>query len=205
MSRTSTAKERLLDAVLELMWEGSYGAVTIDDICTRADVKKGSFYHFFESKVDLAAAGLEALWENQWKPLLDTKFSPSVEPLKRISSYLEAAYAKQCELKVQTGKTLGCPLCSVGSEVGTEETKLTTKVREILARKRRYWESALRDAVAEGAIDPCDPVQKAACLSGLIEGIVSQARIMNDPELMRNLPQLALDYLRPKVALPTRS
>lgn len=199
MSRTSDAKERLLDAVLELMWEGSYGAVTIDDICTRANVKKGSFYHFFESKVDLAAAGLDALWQNEWKPVLDAKFSPSVEPLKRITSYLEAAYTKQCELKLRTGKALGCPLCSVGSEVSTQESKLTLKVREILALKRRYWESALRDAVAEGAIEPCDPVEKAASLSGLIEGIVSQSRIMNNPDLMRNLPQLAIDYLRPRV------
>lgn len=199
MSRTSDAKERLLDAVLELMWEGSYGAVTIDDICTRANVKKGSFYHFFESKVDLAAAGLDALWENEWKPVLDQKFSSSVEPLKRITSYLEAAYLKQCELQAVTGKVLGCPLCSVGSEVSTQESKLTLKVREILALKRRYWESALRDAVAEGAIDPCDPVEKAASLSGLIEGIVSQSRIMNNPDLMRNLPQLAIDFLRPRV------
>lgn len=199
MSRTSTAKERLLDAVLALMWEGSYGAVTIDDICKRADVKKGSFYHFFESKVDLAAAGLEALWENEWKPVLDEKFSPSVEPLKRITSYLEAAYSKQCQLKVSTGKTLGCPLCSVGSEVSTQDNKLREKVREILARKRKYWESALRDAVGEGAIEPCDPIKKAAGLSALIEGVVSQSRIMNDPEPMKNLPQLALEFLRPKV------
>lgn len=198
MTRTSDAKQRLLSAMLDLMWEGSYGSVTIDDICKRANVKKGSFYHFFESKADLAVDALEALWVNQWKPTLDEKFSPSVEPLKRITSYLEHAYSRQCEMKVGTGKTLGCPLCSVGSEVSTQEPKLSAKIREILARKRRYWESALRDAVAEGSIEPCDPVTKAACLSGLVEGIVSQARIMNDPALMQPLPQVVLDFLRPK-------
>lgn len=202
MSRTSDAKERLLAAILDLMWEGSYGAVTIDDICTRANVKKGSFYHFFQSKVDLAAAALETLWVEQWKPLLDSEFSPSVEPLKRISSYLQHAYEKQCELKEKTGKILGCPLCSVGSEVSTQEPVLSAKVREILARKRRYWESALRDAAAEGSIEPCDPAKKAAALSALIEGTVSQARIMNDPEIMRPLPQLAIDFLRSKSAVP---
>ncbi len=203
MTRTSDAKERLLSAMLDLMWEGSYGAVTIDDICKRANVKKGSFYHFFESKADLATAALEARWVNKWKPLLDQQFSPSVDPLKRITSHLEQAYSRQCELQVGTGKVLGCPLCSVGSEVSTQEVKLSEKIRDILARKRRYWESALRDAVAEGLIEPCDPVAKAACLSALVEGIVSQARIMNDQSLMKPLPQIALEYLRPRTPATT--
>jgi TetR/AcrR family transcriptional repressor of nem operon len=42
MGRTSNADERLKDAALDLMWEGSYGSITIDDICQRAEVKKGS-------------------------------------------------------------------------------------------------------------------------------------------------------------------
>ena len=48
MGRTSDADERLKDAALALIWEESYGAVTIDDICNRAEVKKGSFYYFFD-------------------------------------------------------------------------------------------------------------------------------------------------------------
>jgi len=39
--------------------EEGYGVVTIDDICQRAGVKKGSFYYFFESKSALAVAALE--------------------------------------------------------------------------------------------------------------------------------------------------
>ena len=53
--------------------------------------------------------------------------------------------------------------------------------------------------MGEGLIEPCDPVKKAAGLSALIEGVVSQSRIMNDPEPMKALPQLALEFLRPKV------
>lgn len=44
MGRTSDAKERLLAAALDLIWERSYGSVTIDAICEKAGVKKGSFY-----------------------------------------------------------------------------------------------------------------------------------------------------------------
>jgi TetR/AcrR family transcriptional repressor of nem operon len=198
MGRTSDAKERLMAAALDLTWEESYGAITIDDICQRAGVKKGSFYYFYESKSDLAIAALERLWVEQWKPAMDAQFSSSVEPLKRISDYLEAIYTRQAEAKHKSGKVLGCPVCCLGSEVTTQDEKLGAKVREIFGRKRRYYESAIRDAVADGSIEPCDPAEKVASVAGLIEGVVVQSRIMNDPDLVRRLPAMVLDLLRPK-------
>lgn len=200
MGRTSDANERLMQAALDLMWEESYGAVTIDDICKRAEVKKGSFYYFFESKAHLAVAALEKMWEEDWKPQLDRVFSPSADPLTRLSSYLENIYRSQLEDFQQKGKVLGCPVCSVGSEISTQEVDVSAKVRELISRKRRYYESAIRDGIAEGVIEPGDPAQKALSLACLIEGAVSQSRIMNDPELLRNLPATALDMLRAKTA-----
>jgi TetR/AcrR family transcriptional regulator, transcriptional repressor for nem operon len=196
MGRTSDAKERLMTAALGLMWEESYGAVTIDTICTRAEVKKGSFYYFFSSKADLAVAALEKLWNEEWKPAMDARFSPTVDPLMRLKSYLEVAYVSQCACKKKTGKVLGCPVFSVGSEISTQEADVGAKVREIVSRKRRYVESAIRDAVADGSIEPCDPAQKALALACLVEGTVGQARIMNDPELLKNLPAMGMDLLR---------
>lgn len=200
MGRTSDANERLMDAALDLIWEESYGAVTIDDICKRADVKKGSFYYFFDSKSDLAVAALERMWLQESKPRMDGLFSPSVEPLTRLTTYLQHVHEFQVEIKQKHGKVLGCPVMSVGSETCTceEEAAVIGKIRELFARKRRYYESAIRDALAEGSIEPCDPAEKATALSGLIEGILTQARILNDPEILRNLPDLALRIIGAK-------
>lgn len=198
MGRTSDADERLMTAALELMWEESYGAVTIDDICKRADVKKGSFYYFFDSKSALAVAALEKLWRDDWKPAMDARFSSSINPLERIRTYLEAPYAKQAEVKTETGKVLGCVVCALGSEICTQEAEVGAKVRELVARKRKYLESAIRDAAAEGLIEPCDAGQKALAIGWLMEGAVTQARIMNDIEPLRNLVSLGLDLLHVK-------
>src|SRR5438105_4223416 len=143
MGRTSDAKERLMTAALDLMWEESYGTVTIDTICTRAAVKKGSFYYFFSSKADLAVAALEKLWVDEWKPKLDARFSPSVEPLTRLKTYLDVPYTSQCQVKQKHGKALGCPIFSMGTEVSTHEVNVNAKIREIVSRKRRYIESAI--------------------------------------------------------------
>lgn len=184
-----------MDAALDLIWEESYGAVTIDDICKRAEVKKGSFYYFFDSKSTLAVAALERMWSEDWKPGLDAQFSPSVNPLTRLSEYFAALYPRQVALKAKYGKVLGCPLCSVGSEVSTQEIDLSAKIREIISRKRRYYESAIRDAIAEGLMEPCDPVLKTTAIVGLIEGLVAQARILNDPSVLKELPAAAFGLL----------
>jgi len=200
MGRTSDADQRLMRAALDLMWEESYGSVTIDDICQRADVKKGSFYYFYKSKADLAVAALEKLWKEEWKPRLDQTFSPSLDPLARLTTYLDSIYTWHLEIKARYGKLLGCPVCTVGSEVSTQEVDVSAVVRDIMARKRRYYESAIRDAVAQGSIEPCDPAQQSLALFALLEGLVSQSRIMNDPEILRQLPAMALGLLRVKAA-----
>ena len=207
MGRTSDANERLMDAALDLIWEESYGAVTIDDICKRADVKKGSFYYFFKSKSDLAIAALERLWQEESKPKMDGIFSPSVDPLTRIRAYLASMYEFQAEIKKKHGKVLGCPVMSVGSETCTcdEESAVGNKIRELFTRKRRYYESAIRDALAEGLIEPGDPGQKATAVAGLIEGTLTQARIMNDPEILRAMPEMAMRLIGAKAPAETAS
>jgi len=204
MGRTSDANERLMNAALDLIWEESYGAVTIDDICKRAEVKKGSFYYFFKSKAELAVAALEKMWREDWKPTLDERFSPSLDPLSRLTGYLEAIYPRAVEMVKKHGKVLGCPACSVGSEVSTVAADVNAKVREIILRKRRYYESAIRDAMAEGVIEPGNVAEKTQAFACLIEGAVSQARIMNDPSVLKTLPHAALDLLRVKPTTAAR-
>ena len=197
MGRVSDAKQRLMDAVLELIWQGSYGATTIDQICDKAEVKKGSFYYFFESKSDLAAAALDYNWISR-KPELDAIFSPTVPPLERIREFCEFGYRKQCEIKKECGCVLGCPLFTLGSEVCNQEQKLHAKIKEILGQYHRYIESAIRDAHASGEIDAPDAPAKARMLFAYSEGLMTQARILNDAEVLKEMAQGVLAILGAK-------
>jgi TetR/AcrR family transcriptional regulator, transcriptional repressor for nem operon len=186
MGRVSDAKEKLMDAVLELLWTGSYGSTTVDLICEKAGVKKGSFYHFFDSKADLAAAALDA--EFQVKRVeLDALFSPTVPPLERLRKLCEVAYQRQAEAQKRFGRVLGCPLFTLGAEVSTLEATLRTRVEEILDHHARYIASAIREAHAAGLVDAPDAEGKARVLRAYYEGLLTQARINNNVEILREL------------------
>ena len=50
------SKARILDAALRVIRTKGYSATTIDDVCTTAGLTKGSFFHHFKSKDELALA-----------------------------------------------------------------------------------------------------------------------------------------------------
>lgn len=185
MGRASDAKQKLMEAVSELIWTGSYGTTTIDQICEKAQVKKGSFYYFFESKADLAVAAIDCACEKK-RAELDTIFSASVPPLERLRKFCEAGYQKQAELKEQYGYVLGCPLCTLGTEVSTQEQKLRERVEQIMDGQRKYFESAIRDAHAEGLINAPDAGAKARMLQVYLHGLMTDARIQNKLEVLRD-------------------
>lgn len=194
MPRKSNAKERLTDAVMDLIWENSYAATSVDAICERADVRKGSFYYFFKSKSELAAAALEADWRKR-KADMDSIFSPTVPPLERLERYFDFVHDKLAELQKKCGAVLGCPLFTLGSEVSTQDKPLRDKVQEILGRKVKYFESAIRDAHAQGLITAPDAKAKAKTLFACFQGTLTQARIQNNVELLREFKDVALDFL----------
>jgi TetR/AcrR family transcriptional repressor of nem operon len=197
MGRVSDAKVRLMEAVSELIWTGSYGSTTIDQICERAGVKKGSFYYFFESKADLAAAALNEDWQHR-RSDLDSLFSATIPPLERLKKYCDYGYRLQSEMRAKCGSVLGCPLFCLGSEVSTQEDKLQKLVRQILDQKRKYLESVIRDAHAAGLLHAPDAAAKAQMLFAYFQGMLTQARIENNLEILRESARGALELLGAK-------
>ena len=188
-----------MDAAVELLWQNSYGATSVDAICERAGAKKGSFYYFFKSKSELAAAALEADW-NKKKAQMDSIFSPTVPPLERLERYFDFVHGRLAELQKKCGSILGCPYVSVGSEVSTQDPIVRETIDRIMDRKMKYFISAVRDAAAQGLIDAPDPEAKARALFACYQGTVAQARIQNDIELLREFKDVARTVLGVKTA-----
>ena len=90
-------RQRLLDAVLQLIAEGADDEVQMKEIAERSGVALGTVYRYFSSKDHLLAAALV-----QWASALDERTSrhaaPEGTPAERLSSVLHravSAYARQ--------------------------------------------------------------------------------------------------------------
>lgn len=202
MGRTSDSRQRLMDAAHGLIWSYSYGAVTIEAICDRAKVKKGSFYYFFDSKSDLAVAAITAWWEERQKHLNEI-FMPENRPLERIRMYIDFIVAHQLYAYEETGQILGCPIFTLGSEICTQDERLRALVHEIMATVAGHFENAVRDAQARGEMPGDDAVLKGRMVWAFYEGTLTRARIENNPELLRSLVSDAMELMgaRPPLAV----
>jgi TetR/AcrR family transcriptional repressor of nem operon len=195
MGRTSDAREHLIEAITELIWVGSFGSTSVEQICERAGVKKGSFYHFFESKHLLAVAAIEHGWE-QMRRQLDEAFSASKAPLQRILDSLSQLRQEQVQMAARHGRVLGCPIHTLGTEMGPIDECFRSLLEGMLSQHLRYYESAIRDAHAEGTVYAPDAQAKAKIVFAFTEGLLAQARIWNDLSLLDSLESGVCDILR---------
>src|SRR6058998_189738 len=120
MGRTSQAREQLLDAACELMHGRGYGSIGVAEICARADVRKGSFYYFFESKQALTVAALHAYWTNQ-RIAWESHLRGNGAPLSRLEKLFRAQAAEQRRAKSTGGAVTGCLFGNLALELSAQD------------------------------------------------------------------------------------
>ena len=200
MSKPGVTRDKLIQVGFDLIWDNSYGAVSVGDICERAGVLKGSFYHFFESKADLAVAAYEQHWIEK-RPMMDRIFSAQVPPLERIHKWCEYMYQVQEEKAEKYGHVCGCPFASVGAEVATSDEKIRCKSEELMCLAMKYVENAIADAIRAKLVTVKDPKQAARCICSVATGMMVQAKVENKLEMLRELEPAIMKLLGAKEVL----
>jgi len=180
-----------MDAAYHLVCEYSYGAVTIDAICERAAVKKGSFYYFFESKSDLAVAAIDAWWHGREK-IIDKIFNSEKLPADRLQAYLDFITELQLNAYAKSGQVLGCPLFTFGAEICVQDERIRARIVDFLNAVLKVFAKAIAEMQAAGELPPGDPETIARTLLSVYQGILTLARIEHSPERARHLTRDAL-------------
>ncbi len=86
---THQSKTKLLDAALQVIRTKGYSATTVDDICSAAGVTKGSFFHHFKGKEDLAITAAN-YWADMTGAVFETApYHAHPDPLDRVLGYID--------------------------------------------------------------------------------------------------------------------
>ena len=181
MGRSPTnAKEKLLETAMDLIWQSSYGSVSVDDICNVSGVKKGSFYYYFPSKVDLAIAAMEASYQS-YKPEIMDVFALNTSPVERFERLAIFVYERQKKAYEKYGHVCGCPFASLGSEMAGNEETIREKADEIFRRQEIRYIETLQEMTNAGQLPKeTNLAAKALEIHTFILGQLMMARIQND-------------------------
>lgn len=191
MERTSDAKDHLRSSAIELIMIQGYNTVSVQAICDHADVKKGSFYYFFPSKLDLLLEVIEAR-EGYFRQLLERAMSMDLAPLERILYIFDLFYEDQKSLTETSGKVPGCTIGNLALELSTQEEVVRRKLQRTFEVWAAYFEQALQEAVLAKDLPEIDPAFTAQAILAYFEGVVLLAKTQNDPGLIKQFAKTAL-------------
>ncbi len=187
MGRTSEARQSLVDAACELMRGRGYGALGVAEICARADVRKGSFYYFFESKQALTVEALRAEWaarREEWTAAL----AGGEPPLHRLARLVERQAEAQRTGRQAHGVVRGCLFGNLALELSNKDEAVHAVLEEIFDDQIALVLGVLDECAAENAI-PRDRADRATAraLIAQLEGMVLFAKLDNDPAVLDDL------------------
>jgi TetR/AcrR family transcriptional regulator, transcriptional repressor for nem operon len=82
-------RSKLLDAAMHVMRVKGYEATTVDDICRHVGLTKGSFFHHFKSKQDLALAAASHFSDFAVSIFASAPYHAHEDPLDRLIGYVD--------------------------------------------------------------------------------------------------------------------
>jgi TetR/AcrR family transcriptional regulator, transcriptional repressor for nem operon len=173
MTRPVPARDKLLAAARTLMRAKGLSATSVDEIVALAGVAKGSVYHSFRSKDELALAALEMDFSRGMEVLALGPHRAERDPVVRLAVFLEHAEAVSLDLWGR-GSLLGA--LSVETAAGHEELQRHVG---LLFRRMEQGLTPLFDAAlaARGRAEPRG-VELARTFVALLEGAALLGRTL---------------------------
>jgi TetR/AcrR family transcriptional repressor of nem operon len=143
MSAKST-RDHLIDVGLDLMHRNGFNATGLTEILEAADVAKGSFYHFFESKEEFAAAALERYAAQRAEHSAAALGDATTSPLKRLKRY----FLDLVRIAGQQAAIPGCMLGRFSLEIGAASPPLRKRISASFAR----WQDAIAAVLGQAVV-----------------------------------------------------
>jgi len=187
MKTSLDTRERILATARELFHANNYADIGIKQICDAAKVQKGSFYHFFPSKRDLALAVIENMADDWAHGFVKEAFDQALPPLERLDYLIDAAYYWQKAAKDIEGRMPGCLFGNLVLEVSTRDDILRAKLSAVFDKTKSRFKQTLIEAIESGAVTPLDTDLTAEAMLSYLEGMILLAKSRNEPEVIQKL------------------
>jgi TetR/AcrR family transcriptional regulator, transcriptional repressor for nem operon len=175
MPRTSDARDRIVLTAARLFLERSYHDVGVEELCAAANVRKGSFYHYFSSKAELAKAVIDLhmlVFQTRLTP------EPGATPAEMLSAIPDAIGAIQADLYAHFGRFVGCPFGNIAAELSTTDEVVRIHLATRLAALEGQLAHVCREAAADGTLRAgIDPDRLAHALFAHYQGLILLAKL----------------------------
>lgn len=180
-----TTREKLLQVAFDEIYHNGYHATSVDKILKKANMNKGSMYHFFKSKKELVLAVIkEKVYE-----YIDTKYSKLLKCDENIIDGLITF------LKERKGFdfNLGCKLNNLVQELSYKDKDFKEALEYVYLHFENIIQQLLDKAVLKNEINCEDTKKLSIFIVASLEGCLGTAKKSQNGQLFNDcISQLEL-------------
>lgn len=185
----NTRRIQILDAAADLIGEKGFVQTSVDDVIERAGLSgKSHFYHYFKSKDELGYEVLNRQFERFAERGLAILREPMIDPIERLSLFIDAVVALQAE----SGGRRGSPFGNLAAELADAHEGFRVRIEAVFER----WASQIRSLLWEARPqlqDDVDAVRLSRFIIAALEGAVLMTRVKRDLSVLEGI---AIDLKR---------
>ncbi len=185
MKKGEKTKAIILETGRDLFWKFSFKDISVDYICEIAEVNKGTFYRYFESKVDLCLQIIDHNYEMLIKDIFEVSFSETNDPIARYEGIIKRIYNLQKGFYENEGRCRGCPFVNLAMELTNQEESIRTKLNLVYKGIAKFFSEIYFQAEKQGKTTiRSDKDEMARKMLYVFNGSLVTSKIENKPELI---------------------
>lgn len=175
----NSTRDRIVAAAADLFHDNGYTATGLDDILTKAQSTKGSFYHHFGSKKEIALAVVREIVSVRFVRRMIDPVVNAERPLVAIRKVIRDLRTKVRAEDLVTG----CPINNLASELALQDADIQKALAALFEQWQQAWMQALRrEPQLERVTGMKDPRQLSLYLVAAIEGAQAMAKAQQSRE-----------------------
>jgi len=167
-----STRERLIDAAFEEIYSKGYQGAALTDILAKAGVHKGSMYHFFANKKEMALAAIDEK--------IHARFSMKYDSIAELESgHLDRFFETLCNTKLLDLQR-GCPIANIVQEMSNLDADFDKLMKALYIKFRQGIKDIFDKAVKAKEMKECDTSRLALFAAATMEGAILSAKASGD-------------------------
>lgn len=187
MQMKETTRQKLIDATYDEVYSHGYQGSALADILANAGVHKGSMYHYFGNKKEMALAAIRE------------KMGQRFDNLYLAITYEEGRYLEKLFSLIRDTSRRdfkrGCPLANLVQEMSNLDNDFDQALQEIYVHFRDVVRQIYDKAVENQEMKPCDTDKLALFTIVTLEGAILSVKASGNTKDYIDSVEMLIGYI----------
>jgi AcrR family transcriptional regulator len=175
-------RRRIVENAANLIFSQGYTRTKLEQVLLSANVQKGNFYYYFESKDDLGLAVIREFGRSKVLEWLETVVKEGIDPWDNLNELVA-----QISLSPEVLKGHGNPVSNLALELAGVSEDFRREIDGVVTAVIDVFSEQFDKLKRAGRLEPgADPRALGSYMFCMVEGAMMHYKVTRNTEMLRN-------------------